>query len=1263
MKRGMGVFALFAVLLAGARFAAAPSPAKTGSAGSLLQHVSDSLDVASTNCSESADASQGKITTLVDQYLHGVLGQAMPDSGSGRLPADIRFMVATVPDPLHTHLNLLFDRTIEATQQAAQDERYTYDSSWLPWKQRAAEYSGRDDESKEEKETIQRENCPGLILFRKSIQQPDRQLYDATYTQGLFLFLVAEKPTTGIDRTQWNNALSWIDRHISLTSTEKGLRVLGPTFSGSVPSMVRAVIDVGKQSPKNSFKSVLLYTGTMRGCSAYAWMNLELIKSSPLPVRTADFEENDAIHIDRYFQYLTKRGHHLSEVAILSEDETAYGGLPDNHPASDDRAQLSDPSRPTCEPIYGPRNRPLHLYYPRDISALRSAYEEQSIFAATDSSSASHVVLQPQASRSTHQDTDTVATFSGANSALAQEAQMYGIVDSLRTHGIRFVILRSTSSLDHLFLTRFLHRAYPDAVIVTMGSDMLFGREIDSTEFRGVVALTAFPLLPRGQDWTAVTENSRRHAHRVFGSNSMEGSYLATRFLIGDPDITHNESPPYLHPYPYDRSNNPSAAGVTDYAPPVWVDPHPAGVITPSTWLSVVGRDGYWPLAVLKEPYNPYPDSPAPILKSNLALVQVPSDATAHPVRLRGLLSLSASWKLCCELAVLAILLHSFACRRGWRYQNLSMLIQFTPSPGIRQITLIALGWGVIVTALVLMFLCSFLINPYLHAKDSWWIWGLAFVALFGSMGTVVDIHWRFSGKPCAILRRTRPHIAWIAFPVLLFAVALWTGWSTFNGSDPDAVPTAYRAVHLTSGVSPMVSLLIMLAGFYWSFWFTLSGLALLGQGRPLLLRRKKLPLALSRISDEMADNIEGFAMPLPSPSKQKVIFYVFPAVLLLLQYWVLHRSSADGLDLMLHSLENISFDRTLQVSCAIALYLVVMESGQLLSTWLALKRLLLALNRTPLRRTFFALRGLSMSSLWSMSGTSSRSRYTIFSHQLEALHHLRNVLQSLPLKARGPGHDWISKELDRALNKGKEFIEVLSGKENEESDENLARGPDHKTLKKKASKKKRKESEGNPAQGADLAMINDEHARHMRKEFRLCVEHIFQELILPRWLEEKKSLDLAENGEKPGCDEVLRPSDDEVTQRAEEFVCLSYVSYLVNILGRMRTMVLSILGLFAAIAFSLAFYPYTPRPAIVLSLLFLLLVVGSIVAVVYAGLSRDATVSHITNTEPGALGPEFWVKLATSIGVPFIGLLAAQFPGITDFLVSWLEPCLNSVK
>src|SRR5215471_4079364 len=43
------------------------------------------------------------------------------------------FIIATLPDPLHTHFSLSFDRSVEAIQQAAQDEDYDYDSSWLPW--------------------------------------------------------------------------------------------------------------------------------------------------------------------------------------------------------------------------------------------------------------------------------------------------------------------------------------------------------------------------------------------------------------------------------------------------------------------------------------------------------------------------------------------------------------------------------------------------------------------------------------------------------------------------------------------------------------------------------------------------------------------------------------------------------------------------------------------------------------------------------------------------------------------------------------------------------------------------------------------------------------------------------------------------------------------------------------------------------------------------------------------------------------------------
>ena len=38
--------------------------------------------------------------------------------------------------------------------------------------------------------------------------------------------------------------------------------------------------------------------------------------------------------INRFYRFLHDRGHSLSEVAIISEDETAYGGLPDAKPQS-----------------------------------------------------------------------------------------------------------------------------------------------------------------------------------------------------------------------------------------------------------------------------------------------------------------------------------------------------------------------------------------------------------------------------------------------------------------------------------------------------------------------------------------------------------------------------------------------------------------------------------------------------------------------------------------------------------------------------------------------------------------------------------------------------------------------------------------------------------------------------------------------------------------------------------------------------------------
>ena len=68
-------------------------------------------------------------------------------------------------------------------------------------------------------------------------------------------------------------------------------------------------------------------------------------------------------------------------------------------------------------------------------------------------------------------------------------------------------------------------------------------------------------------------------------------------------------------------------------------------------------------------------------------------------------------------------------------------------------------------------------------------------------------------------------------------------------------------------------------------------------------------------------------------------------------------------------------------------------------------------------------------------------------------------------------------------------------------------------------------------------------------------------------------------------------------------------------------------------------------------------------VITVYAGMNRDATLSHITNTPPGELGGQFWLQLI-SFGIgPLVGLLTTLFPSIPEFATSWLQPSVQALK
>ncbi len=75
------------------------------------------------------------------------------------------------------------------------------------------------------------------------------------------------------------------------------------------------------------------------------------------------------------------------------------------------------------------------------------------------------------------------------------------------------------------------------------------------------------------------------------------------------------------------------------------------------------------------------------------------------------------------------------------------------------------------------------------------------------------------------------------------------------------------------------------------------------------------------------------------------------------------------------------------------------------------------------------------------------------------------------------------------------------------------------------------------------------------------------------------------------------------------------------------------------------------------------LVLIGAGVIYVYAKMERDEILSYITDTSPGHLTFEFWLRTAGFLIGPVIGILTTQFPQIADAFLGFLQPGLEAIK
>jgi hypothetical protein len=1285
MKRGSLFFAALLLISGVLRFA--------GPGGAFT--TSEEQGQPSPNRAGSAESKQRLKTTYPDelaekiQEFFGAPSQIY--ANTAELPANanlspnalelmrknrVQFAIAILPDPVHTHLGLFFGRSIEAIQQAAQEKGYVFDRAIMPWdrgpRREASDLKTRREEADEQR---QRESFPGLMIFR-----PGKAPGTVPGNRPLFVLVVSETPTAGLNKQQFRNAVQvMVNTHVENPPPElpqDPILILGPTFSGSLESLEKELGDLRK-----AYHEAFVYSGSVTASGAM----LQFKDATKNFAHFSSFQENDDYTRARFLQFVFDRGYGPNDIAVLSEDETVYGSwepdCPDRKPAAKPPSAGARGASPNAKSVVPqpvgceakdsfPKldQSVLKLHFPREISYFRAAYQKQAAAQQSSASKSSATSPLPMDLDETGSDDDSVASYAVAQTAFSQEAVMLGIVSELQKHHIKFTLLLASDPVDDLFLASYLRRAYAQGQVVITVPDLLFAREGDPN-LRGVLSLNTYALIPGLSDRLCRQHAKENwHQDRLFVSSGNIGTFNAMVGLLSVEELI----PPTVKPTPGPTEKAvaaqiaaPAAEPGIPYAPYAEfgspslfrLDKQDYCEERPLLWLTILGRDGFWPIAGLS-PTNLY-SADAQIPLAFLSGEELPkSTLTKGSGNYSLLFPLDSielrprtppAWNIAYFLCFILILIHPILSWSGSILADSEARAQFARNTDSRGALILGIGALSLASAFVLV-MCTrtpMVAWSGFEGQTAWlWLPYLLFVA-----ATIWDL-----GK----LRR-EPTVA----TVFTFFVCLMTGfqlWLTWCSRGEMRVYWSTRMLYFTSGVSPILPILLLLAAAYWWMWISLRGVCLVDLRRPRLPQQFDLPKDAYRVSDTEGEELRRTAHPL------FFVWQVFTPVLALaaMELTVLDLSHP------VQTIEGKPFDWGYSILLGLLVASFIGCLLKLVRTWLKCRQVLAGLDRLPLRKAFCRINNLSWHSFWNPGGSTLRETYKVMQRALENLNHLLVLVENweTPMSegARRTAREQIRKTLEtRQLMMGTYGRIVAKRKEKSDMPGYADSGTPSIRARLSAAvdttlfvllwprEAKREFCLNDFKQGWRLIYLM-ERVEALQKEMARTAGVMIRDVLRPLWEEDGE---LAVSSDKRVQESPLPL----YRAMAEEYAALVYVNFLVSVLLRIRTLVICAGGMYVLIVLSLNTYPFEPHPALQTLAVILLLVMAGAVGYVYAEMHREVILSQLTSTTPGELGLDFWIKFLSAGALPVFSLLASQFPSINQFLFSWLEPALQAMK
>ena len=131
----------------------------------------------------------------------------------------------------------------------------------------------------------------------------------------------------------------------------------------------------------------------------------------------------------------------------------------------------------------------------------------------------------------------------------------------------------------------------------------------------------------------------------------------------------------------------------------------------------------------------------------------------------------------------------------------------------------------------------------------------------------------------------------------------------------------------------------------------------------------------------------------------------------------------------------------------------------------------------------------------------------------------------------------------------------------------------------------------------------------------------------------------------------------------AEEFLALRFLTVIAFTLKLMRGLLAFISYGFILLLAALTVYPFEGQRHIEAAIVCLFLVAGVMVGFVFAQMDRDPLLCRLSESKPNRLGLTFVYRMISYGALPLFALLATLVPDIGNFLQSWIQPALQSLK